>query len=113
MTDAVQEVTTETLDAVKFFEMKNNWKAHVRQAYVNFRNSIGNIPTMQAAMIIAVQNLETGMLWMDRAIDLLPIDVMKPAQPSQPQTPATDSACEAPQDVTPTEDEAKTEADAA
>lgn len=74
-------------DLVKFLQFKNQMIQQLNANYKAFMDSLRTVPVMQGALNISMQHFETGLVWMEKGISLVPFEAVQaaPVTPSQPQ----------------------------
>jgi hypothetical protein len=81
-------------DIMNFLQAKNQMIQQLNINYKAFIDSLRTFPVMQGALQLAMQHMETGLVWMEKGISLVPFQNIPqpPVSPSQPQ--AAESAPE-------------------
>lgn len=86
MTEQVTQ--QEQPNAVEFFQLKQQMIAQLNINYKAFMDSLRTFPVMQGALNFALQNFETGLVWMEKGISLVPLQTVPVSQPQAPESVA-------------------------
>jgi len=87
---------------MQFLQMKNKMIEQLNANYKAFMESLRTFPIMNGALQLAMQNFETGLVWMEKGISLVPFESLNPVPVEASQPQASEVAAESkPADVQP------------
>ncbi|MBX4189711.1 hypothetical protein KW791_00215 [Candidatus Parcubacteria bacterium] len=90
-----QAVNQDAQDYMQIFKIKQEVRQQLAKLYNKFMECVKAMPAQENARVEALRHFDTGFLWMDKAIEIAPLNVeKKKAEPLNEVPPQQENASE-------------------